>query len=46
MLQNSHESIWMRLGSINGINDNGDTIADGETIYGEKHAVLLVPMNQ
>ena len=36
-------SIWMYATKIISVNDNGEIIADGETIYGEKHAMLLTP---
>lgn len=36
-------SIWMDISKIIGVNNNGEVIAQGETIYGEKHAMLLCP---
>ncbi len=36
-------SIWMRANRIVCVNDNKEIIAEGETIYGEKHAMLLTP---
>jgi hypothetical protein len=37
-------SIWMRISGIISVNDNGEIIAQGETIYGEQHAMLLTPV--
>lgn len=39
------DSIWMKITKILAVNDNGKIIANGETIYGERHAMLLVPLN-
>jgi uncharacterized membrane protein len=36
-------SIWLRVVKIISVNDNGEVIAQGETIYGEEHAMLLTP---
>ncbi len=36
-------SIWSRVCKIIAINDSLEIIADGETIYGETHAMLLCP---
>ena len=38
-------SIWMKALKIMDMNDNGEIIAEGETIYGERHAMLLTPSN-
>lgn len=40
----NYDSIWMYLIKIVGINDNGEIIAQGKTIYGEEHAMLLTPV--
>lgn len=37
-------SIWMKFHKIISVNDNGEIIAQGETIYGEKHAMFLTPI--
>lgn len=37
-------SIWMRITKLIDLNDNGEIVAEGETIYGEKHAMLLCPV--
>lgn len=37
------ESIWMTFKKIVSVNDNGEIITQGVTIYGEEHALLLVP---
>ena len=44
-LYNDYDSIWMRCkaDSLN-INDEGEIIAIGSTIYGEQHAMLLTPL--
>lgn len=44
-LKNDFDSIWMKISKIIKVNDNGEIIAHGETIYGEKHAVLLTPVS-
>lgn len=38
------DSIWMVCREVIGVNDNGEVIAQGTTIYGEQHALLLVPV--
>ncbi len=38
------KSIWWALGLIINVNDNGDIIANGRTIWGEEHALLLTPI--
>ena len=42
---NNHESIWMKVIKIISVNDNGEIIAQGETIYGEYHVIFLTPTN-
>ena len=42
-LKDDFDSIWMNLISIVKVNDNGEIIATGRTIYGENHAMFLVP---
>lgn len=37
-------SIWLKIVRFICINDNGEIVAEGETIYGEKHAMLLTPV--
>lgn len=37
------DSIWMTFKEIIAVNDNGEIIARGVTIYGEEHAILLYP---
>jgi len=37
------DSIWMACKKIISANDNGEIIAEGETIYGERHAMFLCP---
>lgn len=37
------DSIWMTFIEIVSANDNGEIIARGMTIYGERHAMLLIP---
>lgn len=39
-------SIWYNISKIISVNDSGEVIAQGETIYGESHAMLLVPENK
>lgn len=43
LIMNDLHSIWMQFEKIIGVNENGEIIADGKTVYGEKHAILLVP---
>ncbi len=40
-----YNCIWMCLNEVVDMNDNGEVIAQGETIYGEKHAMLLTPVS-
>jgi hypothetical protein len=42
-ISNKINSIWMQCIEICSINDKGEVIAQGKTIYGEKHAMLLTP---
>ncbi len=37
------DSIWMNVIGIVSANDNGEVIAQAKTIYGEEHAMFLVP---
>lgn len=39
------DSIWMTFDKIISVNDNGEIIAHGETVWGEKHAMLLTPVS-
>jgi hypothetical protein len=43
-INSDYDSIWMYINKIININDNGEIIAQGKTIYGEEHAVLLIPI--
>jgi len=43
-LYTDYDSIWMRCIETTGINDKGEIIAIGSTIYGEQHAMLLTPI--
>ena len=36
----------MKIVNIISVNDKGEVIADGETIYGEKHAMFLTPIEK
>ena len=45
-LKYDFESIWVSISNIAKMNDNGEIIANGKTIYGEEHAMLLVPKNK
>jgi len=38
------DPIWFQCTEINSVNDKGEAIAKGKTIYGEDHAMLLVPV--
>lgn len=38
------DSIWMSCQEIASVNDNGEAVANGVTIYGEPHAMLLTPV--
>ena len=42
---NDSNSIWINVSGFTNVNDAGEVIAKGETIYGEQHAVLLIPVN-
>lgn len=41
-----NNSIWMNVIGIVSANDNGEIIAQAKTIYGEDHAMLLVPIKK
>lgn len=43
-VNNDNNSIWMQLQIVYGVNDNGEIIASGSTIYGEQHAMLITPI--
>lgn len=43
-VKNDLDSIWVKASEIISINDKGEIIAQGETIYGEQHAMLLTPV--
>lgn len=40
------DAIWLSAKKIISVNDNGEIIAEGETIYGEKHAMFLTPVEE
>lgn len=42
-LKYDYSSIWQNVIACLAVNDHGEIIALGKTIYGEDHAVLLVP---
>lgn len=45
-VMNDNHSIWSRIYTeIVKVNDNGEIITHGKTIYGEEHAILLTPLN-
>lgn len=39
-----YDCIWMNLNIISDMNDNGDAVGFGTTIYGETHAILMTPI--
>lgn len=39
-----HDCIWMNAKGV-GMNDKGEVIAHGKTVWGENHALLLTPIN-
>ncbi len=41
--QKNPNSIWMRCEEIRSVNNKGEAIAQGKTIYGENHIMLLKP---
>lgn len=43
-IENNPNSIWITVSKIIQVNDNGEFIAQGETIYGEQHVMLLNPV--
>jgi hypothetical protein len=43
-IANQIDSTWMNCIEVVSINDEGEAIAQGKTIYGEKHAMLLIPI--
>ena len=44
-MMKDRESIWLSCVKFVDINDNGVIIAEGKTIYGEEHALLLFPVD-
>lgn len=40
---NDYDSIWLKCCKIIGVNDNGEILAEGITIYGEQHVMFLTP---
>ncbi len=45
MMLENRDSIWLRATKIVGVNDNGEIIAQGQTIFGEQHALFLSPID-
>lgn len=45
-LSKDYSSIWLKILKIINVNENGEAIALGETVYGEKHAMRLVPVKK
>ncbi len=43
-LKSRADSIWLKMSKMISVNDNGEIISHGVTIYGEEHAMLLVPV--
>lgn len=43
-LYNDYTSIWMTCNQIMDMNDNGEVIVKAKTVYGEDHAMLLIPV--
>lgn len=41
-----YDSIWMHLNLLVDINDNGEMVCLGTTVYGELHIILLTPIKQ
>ncbi len=40
------DTIWLSAKKIISVNDKGEIIVEGETIYGEKHAMFLTPVEE
>lgn len=45
-MSEDRDSIWLTATQIIDVNDNGEIIALGKTIYGEEHALFLAPANR
>lgn len=43
-IQQNFASVWLKISKIAGVNDADEIIAQGETIYGEQHAIFLTPL--
>lgn len=43
-VRSDRDPIWYGCNQIISVNDNGEAIVSGTTIYGEEHAMLLVPV--
>jgi len=43
-IKKDYNTPWLSAVKFISMNDNGEIIAEGKTIYGEKHAMLLTPM--
>lgn len=43
-VRHDKDSIWWAIGNIISLNDSGEIITSGVTVWGEHHAVLLVPV--
>ena len=44
MMTEDPDSIWLLAARIVDVNDHGEIIAAGETIYGEQHALFIYPV--
>lgn len=42
-MMSDRNSIWLHTNNFVKINDNGEILAQGQTVYGEEHALLLTP---
>jgi len=45
-IQSDARSNWMKVNKFIAVNENHEIVAEGETIYGEKHALLLIPIDR
>lgn len=43
MMLEDRDSVWLRATKIISVNDNGEIIAEGKTIFGENHPIFLTP---
>ncbi len=42
-LKKDYDSPWLSVVRFIHVNDSGEVVAEGKTIYGEKHAMFLTP---